>query len=224
MGLFVAFVIYLAWLGHLIYLLKFADADPASPLFYLHVLLQGYLFTGLFITGHDAMHGTVCKNRRLNDAVGWIVTLSFAFLSYQKLRKNHYLHHRFPATDKDPDFNAGSNNFIIWWGKFMVRYTTWWQIVLMAVTFNILIIWFPQFKVFSFWVIPAILGTLQLFFFGTYIPHRRPHTAVMGTHKARTLRRNHLWAMVSCYFFGYHREHHETPVTPWWKLYRTKKK
>jgi beta-carotene/zeaxanthin 4-ketolase len=27
------------------------------------ILLQGYLYTGLFITGHDAMHGTVARNK-----------------------------------------------------------------------------------------------------------------------------------------------------------------
>ena len=29
-------------------------------------------------------------------------------------------------------------------------------------------------------------------------------------------------AMVSCYFFGYHFEHHDSPGTPWWKLYAVK--
>jgi beta-carotene ketolase (CrtW type) len=28
--------------------------------------------------------------------------------------------------------------------------------------------------------------------------------------------------MLSCYFFGYHYEHHESPQTPWWKLYQIK--
>jgi beta-carotene ketolase (CrtW type) len=28
--------------------------------------------------------------------------------------------------------------------------------------------------------------------------------------------------MISCYFFGYHFEHHESPQTPWWRLYQSK--
>jgi beta-carotene/zeaxanthin 4-ketolase len=155
--------------------------------------------------------------------VGWIATLSFAYMSYDRLRRNHYLHHRFPGTEQDPDFNSKSNNFLIWWFRFMVRYTTWWQLLLMAITFNVLKIWFTDWQLIAFWIIPAFLGTLQLFFFGTYLPHRRPHDHQMGIHRARTLKKNHLWAMLSCYFFGYHLEHHEAPTIPWWKLYSVKK-
>ncbi len=226
MGILIALSIYLLWLGHLVYSLLYVSVDPLSPWLYLHILIQGYLYTGLFITGHDAMHGTVAKNRRINDAIGWIATLSFAFLSYNRLRKNHYLHHRFPGTGKDPDFYPASNRFFTWWLAFMVRYSTWWQMVLMALTFNILLHGFAglnEWNLLAFWVVPAFLGTFQLFYYGTYEPHRRPHTEELGEHKARTLKRNHLWAMLSCYFFGYHREHHETPTTPWWKLYSVKK-
>lgn len=223
MGLFVAAVVYLSWICHLAYTLTYVEVDFSSPAFYFHILLQGYLFTGLFITGHDAMHGTVSDNRKINDMAGWIATLSFAYLSYNRLRKNHYLHHRYPATDKDPDFYTRSNNFFVWWFMFMVRYTTWWQLVLMAITFNILKIWFTDWQLIFFWIIPAILGTLQLFFFGTFIPHRFPHKPEMGIHKARTLPKNHILAMITCYFFGYHLEHHESPTTPWWKLYRSKR-
>ncbi|MFW6276162.1 MAG: fatty acid desaturase, partial [Bacteroidota bacterium] len=70
--------------------------------------------------------------------------------------------------------------------------------------------------------LPALLSTLQLFYFGTYLPHRKPHTHDMGRHRARTQSKNHLWAMLSCYFFGYHTEHHESPGTPWWQLYTKK--
>ena len=210
------------WLGHLLYSLFFVQTDFLSPFFYLHILIQTYLYTGLFITGHDAMHGIVAKNRKVNDVFGHMATMLFAFLSYSTLRKKHYLHHRFPATEKDPDFSPRSNNFFVWWFVFMKNYITWWQIVLMAITFNILLIWFSETRVIAFWVLPAILATFQLFFFGTYLPHRRPFTEEMGPHHSRTQSRNHLWAMLSCYFFGYHREHHENPTTPWWRLYQTK--
>jgi beta-carotene/zeaxanthin 4-ketolase len=165
MGLFIAITVYIFWLGHLVFLLLFADVNPTSPLFYIHILVQGYLFTGLFITGHDAMHGTVSKNRKINDLAGWIATLSFAYLSYDRLRKNHYLHHQFPGSEKDPDFYTGSNSFFPWWFKFMVRYTTWWQLVLMAITFNILVIWFSEWRLISFWIIPAFIGNLAAFLF-----------------------------------------------------------
>ncbi|SHJ64689.1 beta-carotene ketolase (CrtW type) [Tangfeifania diversioriginum] len=222
MGVFVAIVILIFWLGHLLYSLFFVEPDLLSPFFYLHILIQAYLYTGLFITAHDSMHGTVAKSRRLNNFIGHLSTTLFAFLSYNVLRKKHYQHHRFPGTEKDPDFSPRSNNFFVWWFVFMKNYVTWWQILLMAIAFNVLLIWFSEIQLIAFWVIPAILATFQLFFFGTYLPHRRPHSRDMEPHKSRTQRKNHLWAMLSCYFFGYHHEHHESPTTPWWQLYKSK--
>lgn len=223
MGIFIALTIIFLWGAHLVYILVFSNLDFTSPFTYLHILVQTYLFTGLFITAHDSMHGTVAKNRRVNNAIGRLSTLAYAFLSYKTLTKKHYLHHRFPATDQDPDFSSRSNNFFVWWFDFMKSYVTWYQLLAMAITFNVLLIWFTEIKLIVFWVLPAILSTLQLFYFGTYLPHRRPFHDEMEPHYARTQKRNHLWAMLSCYFFGYHWEHHESPTTPWWKLYKIKK-
>lgn len=222
MGVLMACIILVLWTGHLLFSLFGVEADFLSPWFYLHIFIQAYLFTGLFITGHDAMHGTVSRNRGINNFFGHLATTLFAFLSFNRLKKKHYLHHRFPGTSDDPDFSPHSNNFFVWWFVFMKNYVTWWQILLMAVTFNVLLIWFTELQIIAFWVLPAILATLQLFFFGTYLPHRRPHSPDMQPHNSRTLPRNHLWAMISCYFFGYHREHHDFPTIPWWKLYQKK--
>jgi len=91
----------------------------------------------------------------------------------------------------------------------------------MAATYNVLKIWFPQANVIAFWMVPAVLATLQLFFFGTYLPHRGEHAAD-NQHKSRSQLRHHVWAFVSCYFFGYHYEHHDQPYLPWWRLWRAK--
>ncbi|NLO01490.1 MAG: fatty acid desaturase [Bacteroidales bacterium] len=222
MGIFIAILIIILWFGHLLYCLLFAETDFSSIFFYLHILIQTFLYTGLFITAHDAMHGSVSRNRKVNNFIGYLSTILFAFLSFRVLSKKHYLHHLFPASEKDPDFSMKSNNFFVWWYSFMRNYTTWWQILLMAITFNILLIWFSEIKVISFWVAPAIFSTFQLFFFGTWLPHRRPFTEEMKPHYARSLKKNHFIAMLSCYFFGYHWEHHQSPTTPWWRLYRFK--
>jgi len=223
MGIIIALVIIIFWASHLFYSLNYLQVDFANPVFYLHILLQGYLYTGLFITAHDAMHGTISKNKIMNKSFGSISTLLFAGLSYNKLIKNHFKHHKNPGEADDPDFYTKSQNFFIWWGTFLWRYTTITQLIIMAVVFNVLKIWFDEISIIVFWVVPAFLGTFQLFFFGTYLPHKYPHTESMQPHKARTQKRNHLWAMLSCYFFGYHYEHHESPGTPWWKLYKMKK-
>jgi beta-carotene ketolase (CrtW type) len=226
MGLLLALLIMGLWGAHLGYILTSVEVAWSNPWMYLHVLIQAYLYTGLFITGHDAMHQAVSKNKRINLAIGTAAVFLFAGMSYQKLIKNHWDHHRHPATEKDPDFYVKSQNFFAWWFMFMVRYTTLWQLVAMAIIFNLLRhlagITTPSLLV--FWVIPAFLGTFQLFYFGTFVPHREPHTEAMGKHRARTLKRNHLWAMLSCYFFGYHNEHHLYPGVPWWRLYQVKNK
>jgi beta-carotene/zeaxanthin 4-ketolase len=222
MGVFFAILIISVWLGHLLWILLFAAVDFQSPPFYVHILVQTWLFTGLFITAHDAMHGSVSRNRRVNNFFGHLATSLYAFLSYRRLTKKHYQHHLHPATEKDPDFSPHSNNFFLWWFRFMKNYIVWWQILLMAVTFNILLIWFNEVRVLVFWVLPSVLSTFQLFFFGTWIPHRRPFTEKMEPHYSRSFIRNHTAALLSCFFFGYHWEHHQSPVTPWWRLYRLK--
>jgi beta-carotene/zeaxanthin 4-ketolase len=210
------------WASNLFYDLKIAEVDYLSPFFYIHIIIQTYLYTGLFITGHDAMHGSVSKNRVINNAIGYVTTLLYAGMWYPRMIKNHKLHHQFPGTDNDPDFAGKSGSFWLWYLRFMIKYLTIIQLVIMAALYNFLDIYFPAKNIFWFWVVPAVLSTFQLFYFGTFIPHRRPHTGIMQPHNARTLKSNHLWAMLSCYFFGYHYEHHENPGTPWWKLYRSK--
>jgi len=106
----------------------------------------------------------------------------------------------------------------------MWPYLTVLQLVIMAVLYNVLMYLFKldSLTVLLFWALPAILGTFQLFWVGVYWPHKLPHLPDMGLHKARTQQKNHLWAFISCYFFGYPREHHESPSTSWWQLYKAK--
>jgi beta-carotene ketolase (CrtW type) len=226
MGVFIGISVILLWALHLAYMFLFVEFSSDNPWMYLHILLQGWLYTGLFITGHDAMHGTVSENKTVNKIIGTIATFLFAGMSYKRLRKNHGLHHMAPATEKDPDFYVRSQNFFVWWGIFMWRYVTVMQLVIMAVAYNVFIHVFGlgELKVIIYWALPAILGTIQLFYFGVYWPHRKPHLKHMMPHRARTLKKHHLWALTSCYFFGYHWEHHEDQFVPWWKLYSTKTK
>ncbi len=225
MGVLAGVLIIIFWLAHLTYILTTVEVSFTNPWMYFHIVVQAYLYTGLFITGHDAMHGTVSSRRWLNHFLGGLAVFLFAGMSYKRLRSNHRRHHLYVATPEDPDYHVGKQNFFVWWGHFMWRYLTILQIVIMAILYNILVwgLHIPEPRVVVFYILPAILATLQLFYVGTYLPHRRPHEASMEPHKARTQKKNHLWAMVSCYFFGYHYEHHETPKTPWWQLYKTKK-
>lgn len=220
MGLLIAFVVVLLWAGSLAagLLLIGPSLNVFALLVYLPV--QTWLFTGLFITAHDAMHGTVSSSPAVNRFVGYLTTFLYAAMWYPKLLAKHKLHHRFPGTPDDPDYNSGGQNFFRWWFGFMLQYITVWQVLVMALLFNLGLIWFTEIQLIVLWVVPAIASTFQLFYFGTYQPHRLPHHEQMMPHRARSQKKLHGWALVSCYFFGYHFEHHASPRTPWWQLYK----
>jgi beta-carotene ketolase (CrtW type) len=214
-GLYWAFALLALWSAHLTYMLLH-PMDFQSPWTYLHILIQTHLYTGLFITSHDAIHGVVSPDYpKLNHAIGWVCATLFAFNNYAVLRKKHHWHHDYVNTSQDPDVHQG--NFFIWWFKFMWQYVTWQQILAMAIAYNVLKMWIPMENLIVYWEVPAILSTLQLFFFGTYLPHRGEHAPENKT-QSRSQKRNHIWAFISCYFFGYHYEHHAHPYLAWWKL------
>lgn len=79
----------------------FTFSEPAA---WLWMLVQTHLFTGLFITAHDAMHGTISPNTRLNNWIGRMALYLFALNSWKKLLPKHHEHHRYVATDDDPDY------------------------------------------------------------------------------------------------------------------------
>jgi beta-carotene ketolase (CrtW type) len=220
-GLWIAGLIISLWSLVLVFNLNYS-VDYASPWTYILMLVQTHLYTGLFITAHDAMHGTVVPhNQRLNHIIGRFCALLFMFNSYKKLFPKHHEHHRHAGTDNDPDFHRGNGNFWVWFFHFAKEYVTVWQILAAAVTFNLLKLILPTENLILFWIIPSFLSMLQLFFFGTFLPHRGEHEAE-NRHHARSQKRNHALAFLSCYFFGYHYEHHDSPGTPWWRLWERK--
>jgi len=221
-GIIISLIILSIWTGHLLYCIIFVKLELFNPFLYLHIIFQSYLFTGLFITSHDAMHGTINSKRIINNAIGKLSSFLFAGLSFSKLKNNHQLHHQNPCSGTDPDYSMKYENILYWFILFIMRYVTVIQIIIIGIIFNLLSLINGESPVWLFFVLPSLLSTFQLFFFGTYIPHRKPHTPDMLPFKARTLRKNHFVAMTTCYFFGYHYEHHKQPQIPWWQLYKTK--
>lgn len=223
-GVAIASTVIAVWLGHLIYILTQVEVSASNPWMYLHILVQTHLFTGLFITGHDGMHATIRPgNPGINKMLGTLASFLYAGLSFRKLKKNHQKHHIAPAQESDPDYCAFSGNFFVWYFTFMKRYVTLLQILIMAGLFNILLIWFSETRLVVLWIVPAFLSTFQMFYFGVYAPHRLPHQQTMMPYRSRTMKKNHLLAFLSCWFFGYHYEHHASPGTPWWGLHAKKK-
>jgi beta-carotene ketolase (CrtW type) len=147
---------------------------------------------------------------------------AYAFFDYDKLKSAHAAHHRAPASEHDPDFHApgAGEAFWPWYRRFMLGYMTWRQWIGMPIVFWTL--WLacraPLANVLCFWAAPAILSTFQLFYFGTYLPHRTPAEGHRDEHRATTSGFSRWWSFLTCYHFGKHWEHHAYPYIPWWKL------
>ena len=214
-GIWVAMLVIGCWATSTVLLMQW-QVKWSNPLIFVFILVQMHLYTGLFITAHDAMHGTVSANKGVNNAIGYMCTMFYAVFWYPKLYNNHHKHHRYVHTEGDPDYHNGS--FFKWYISFILNYLSIWQLVIMAILFNVLRMWIPQVNLLLFWVVPSLMSTLQLFYFGTYLPHRGEHN---NLYHSGTQSRNHLLAFFSCYFFGYHYEHHHSPATPWWRLWKS---
>ncbi|TXD32640.1 beta-carotene ketolase [Lujinxingia vulgaris] len=225
-GLLSAALILGLWALFLTAALRFPLAvTPASAVAaMLLVALQTFLYTGLFITAHDAMHRTVApRYPRLNHAIGRLAVLLYALFSYEKLLKSHHQHHAHPASSEDPDFHDGEHpDPPRWYLNFLKGYVSVGQIVGMAIVFNVLhhLVGVALPNLLLFWVLPSLLSTLQLFYFGTYLPHRAPDGGYADHHRASSNDFAPWLSFLTCYHFGYHWEHHERPDIPWWDLPR----
>ncbi|MEA5452363.1 fatty acid desaturase [Leptolyngbya sp. CCNP1308] len=223
-GIFVALAIVALWLGSLAGLLL-VDIGQVKPLWMLVAVLgRTYIQTGLFIVAHDAIHGVVMPgDRRLNHAIGRLAVTLYAPLSYQKLAVNHWQHHRYPGQARDPDFHDGIHRSIaLWYWKFMAGYLKGRdQAVLVLKLVVIVLIFTVGFQISAsnlglFWLLPIVLSSMQLFLFGTYLPHRSERSA--NAHCAISSNYPRLLSLLTCYYFGYHWEHHEYPHLPWYRL------
>ena len=225
-GLLLGTGIFAAWLATLVLALL---ADPAgwTPLtLALTIALRTYLQTGLFILGHDAMHRTLVPgSSRLNDGLGRLALLLYAGLPYGRCRRQHLRHHRVPGSRRDPDFRRASGDGALrWYARFMGNYLCLGQLVLLLASWLAvgggLMLLEPgrALAVPTFWVLPLVLSSFQLFLFGTYLPHRSGGFTADGRHAVRTLGYPHLLSLLACYHFGYHREHHAHPTVPWFRL------
>ncbi|HEY9851997.1 MAG TPA: fatty acid desaturase [Leptolyngbyaceae cyanobacterium] len=221
-GIIIAGLIIVLWLISEVLFLSI-HIEKSSVLWLVPAIgWQTFLYTGLFITAHDAMHGVVFpQNIKINNLIGTIAVTLYGLLSYDKLLKKHWFHHKHPATELDPDFHDGKHkSFFAWYFHFMKGYANWQQIIAMTVVFYplILLLHIPIINLALFWWIPSILSSLQLFYFGTFLTHREPTGGYKNHHRAESTHFSTFWSFITCYHFGYHQEHHEYPHVPWWKL------
>ena len=212
-----------AWLACHVYAVFFHRWTPLDiALVPLLIAVQCWLNVGLFIVAHDAMHGSLAPYRpRLNRAVGRICLALYAGFSFDRLIGKHFAHHRHSGTAEDPDFHTDEpNRFWPWYVAFMRRYFGWREAaVLMALLGTYLIVLrVDPLNALVLWGVPAILSSVQLFYFGTYLPHRHEDNVFGDKHNARSNDFSPLLSLLTCFHFGYHHEHHDLPHVPWWRL------
>jgi beta-carotene/zeaxanthin 4-ketolase len=226
-GVFSAVITLGLWLLTFILVCQIDIGD--LPLWAIATLILGrtFLHTGLFIISHDAAHGTVfTPNRFINDKIGAISLVIYGLLPYNKFLINHALHHLHPASAQDPDFHDGKHSHIIqWYVRFMSCYLDKRQntILFFGMTFLFhgirLGFGVSAVNLLLFWILPLLLSSVQLFYFGTFLPHRQGINSISSDrHRAVSSNFPLLISFFTCYHFGYHWEHHEYPHLPWFKL------
>jgi beta-carotene/zeaxanthin 4-ketolase len=221
-GLVIALLLISLWVASLVGFLMI-DIQKTSPAWsILGILLRTFLSTGLFITAHDAMHGSVLSNNlKVNHGIGAIALMLYALLPYQGLLKKHHLHHRYPTGERDPDFYEGqSQGFFAWYFHFMQGYWSWAGFLAMLAIGLLLhlILQVSVINLILFWFLPLAFSSLQLFFFGTFLPHRQPLGGYEAPYYSQSFPLPTLLSFLTCYHFGYHQEHHQYPKISWWQL------
>lgn len=178
-----------------------------------------WLFVGLFIMAHDAMHGSLAPGRvRLNRWIGSLCLFLYAGFDFGEALPKHHAHHGAPGGPQDPDGHP-AQQFWPWYGRFVGNYFGLRNVLFVSLVLAaLLILGAKPANALLFWAAPAILSSLQLFLFGTYLPHRRAPIPFKDAHNARSNDWPEWLSLLTCFHFGYHHEHHLHPGAPWWRL------
>lgn len=217
-----AVAIIVAWMalhiGCVFFLNLSGPSIVAAPFLILTIC---WLNVGLFIVAHDAMHGSLFPHRPgLNRWSGRLALALYAGFGFDGLKRAHLAHHQAPGTANDPDFDADHPAHLWpWYLAFMRRYFGGREfLILSALVAIYLLIGARIANLLLFWALPAILSSIQLFYFGTFLPHRHDGTAFADRHNARTSDFGWTVSLITCFHFGCHHEHHLAPHVPWWRL------
>lgn len=222
-GLCLAALLFTVWIGvHIWAMFSFRITAVNWPLVPLIFALQCWLSVGMFIVAHDAMHGSLVPGHaRSNAIIGAVILFLYAGFGWRRMRDAHFDHHRHVGTAADPDFHADNpHHFWPWYRQFLARYFGWRS---MAFVWTVVLTYYfiaavPPENIALLYGFPAIASSLQLFYFGTYRPHRHEAVPFADRHRSRTNDYGPLASLFSCFHFGYHHEHHLSPGTPWWGL------
>ena len=222
-GLAITLTIVFLWLTTYISVVKLPLENIYWTIGFALLFLRVFAYTGLFIIAHDSMHQSLAPSYpKLNHQIGRCALALYAGLLFDVCKLNHISHHNDPESEHDPDYCVRtSDNPISWYCGFMFNYLSASQILRLSL---VLLVCYaplqffsedPLLKLIIFCVIPLFLSSIQLFLFGTWLPHRKSKYA---DQTPRSLALHPLISLAACYHFGYHREHHSFPHIPWFRL------
>lgn len=221
-GIGLAVTIIFTWFAHLVYCLTTVEISIVLP---FHIWFQTFLTTGLFIVAHDSIHGSLAPNfKNINYCLGAFSIFLYAGFPYERMRNNHHKHHAHPTTKLDPDYTDKEHEDLLpWIWSFLKKYYGLREFLLMHIHVGIVYYIGGNFgNLLLFFAIPAWLSAFQLFYFGTYLPHKGFRDSKVV--KTRTNNFPKWLSLITCYHFGYHIEHHDYPNAAWWELPAIKQK
>lgn len=232
-GLGLALAIAGSWLGiHAYGMFVFELSWTNWPWALALAVVQCWLSVGVFIICHDAMHGSlVPRQPKINGVIGTVLLALYAGFAWRQLRDAHFAHHKLAGHAGDPDFDEHHpDNFRQWYGTFFRRYFGWRSLLFVHTVVGVywLVLDIPMVQIVLLYGLPALGSSLQLFYFGTFRPHRHmpsgdttdfpATTSFADRHNTRSENFGTLASLASCFHFGYHLEHHRRPDVPWWAL------
>lgn len=226
-GLLLALFVAGSWLGlHFYGMFVFELSWSSLPLALAMAAVQVWLSVGVFIVCHDAMHGSLAPGRpRLNATIGAVLLALYAGFGWRKMRDAHFTHHKLAGHAGDPDFDEHNpQSFPRWYATFFKRYFGWQSLLYVHTVVGIywLVIGVPMVQIVLLYGAPALSSSLQLFYFGTFRPHRHlddgHEEEFADRHNTRSDSFGTLASLATCFHFGYHLEHHRRPDVPWWAL------
>jgi beta-carotene/zeaxanthin 4-ketolase len=227
-GLTLAALVFGSWLlMHVGTVLYYPLTPLGLALLPLPLAALCWLDVGLFILAHDCMHGTLAPTVPwLHRPLGRLLVTLYAGFGFDGMEEKHHLHHHAPGTADDPDFHdAPRCRFWPWYLSFVGRYATLRQGLTITVLFWPIVLWggVPAERLLLFWALPGVLSSLQLFYFGTYLPHVPRPAPFADRHHARSNAYGEWVSLLTCFHFGYHHEHHLYPHRAWWELPRMRR-
>lgn len=213
---------------------------PPLPVRLVCYFLVGATIQGLVILMHEAVHGILFRDRRLNRWIGFLCGLP-AFLSVSAYRLGHLPHHRYERGRRDPDelenftrnpralaalfvltllagevfgfHRVGPANALRAKGR--ERRAVLTEYALITGAFGAAFALLPLHVMLHVWVFPALCAR-QL----TNVRTLAEHVLTQPGHRLTATRTVVSNAFVSFFMcnLNYHIEHHLFPAVPWYNL------